>query len=160
MAASFESAGPATPEVVGWENVKVPFSGSMTQYPSSRATEPAPIAYAARALGRISSDASVVRRSAMASGAHRADHHSQPQGDAQLSGEEIIVSHEMTNEEQEMLDRFERGELRSIPGDEREMKLARRKARSSFNQSRRMNLRTAPRTAGRPLRRPAKARAT
>ena len=66
----------------------------------------------------------------------------------------------MTNEEQEMLDRFERGELRSIPGDEREMKLARRKARSSFNQSRRMNLRTAPRTAGRPLRRPAKARAT
>ena len=44
----------------------------------------------------------------------------------------------MTNEEREILERFERDELRTIPGAEREMELARRMARNTFNGSRRV----------------------
>lgn len=51
------------------------------------------------------------------------------------------MSHEMTNEEREILERFERDELRSIPGAEREMELARRMSRNTFNKTRRVNLR-------------------
>ena len=55
------------------------------------------------------------------------------------------MSHELTNEEREMLDQFERGELRSIPGAEREMELAHRMARNTFNKTRRVNLRVTER---------------
>lgn len=51
----------------------------------------------------------------------------------------------MTNEEREILDRFERDELRSIPEAEREMELARRMARNTFNKTRRVNLRVTER---------------
>ena len=51
----------------------------------------------------------------------------------------------MTNEEQGILERFERDELRSIPGVEREMELARRMARNTFNKTRRVNLRVTER---------------
>ena len=51
----------------------------------------------------------------------------------------------MTNEEREILERFERDELRSIPEAEREMELARRMARNSFNKTRRVNLRVTER---------------
>lgn len=47
----------------------------------------------------------------------------------------------MTNEEREILERFERDEIHSIPGAEREMELARRMARNTFNKIRRVNLR-------------------
>ena len=51
----------------------------------------------------------------------------------------------MTDEEREILDRFERDELRSIPEAEREMELARRMARNTFNKTRRVNLRVTER---------------
>ena len=51
----------------------------------------------------------------------------------------------MTNEEREILDRFGRDELRSIPEAEREMELARRMARNTFNKTRRVNLRVTER---------------
>ena len=41
------------------------------------------------------------------------DDHPQPQGDARLSEEAIIVKDKMSAEEREILDGFERGELRS-----------------------------------------------
>ena len=55
------------------------------------------------------------------------------------------MNHEMTNEERTILDRFERGELRSTPGAEREMELARQAARNTFNKTRRVNLRVTER---------------
>ena len=55
------------------------------------------------------------------------------------------MNHELTMEEREILDRFERNELRSIPGAEREMEAARRMARSTFNKTRRVNLRVTER---------------
>ena len=44
-------------------------------------------------------------------------------------------------EEREILERFERGELRSAPGAEREVELARQAARNTFNKTKRVNLR-------------------
>ena len=55
------------------------------------------------------------------------------------------MNHEMTNEERTILDRFERDELRSTSSAEREMELARRVARNSFNKTRRVNLRVTER---------------
>ena len=55
------------------------------------------------------------------------------------------MSHELTDEEREILDRFERDELRPAPGAEREMELARRMARNTFNKTRRVNLRVTER---------------
>ena len=55
------------------------------------------------------------------------------------------MNHETTNEEREILDRFERGELRSTPDSEREMELARQTARNTFNKTRRVNLRVTER---------------
>ena len=55
------------------------------------------------------------------------------------------MNHETTNEERTILDRFERGELRSAPGAEREMELARQAARNTFNKTRRVNLRVTER---------------
>ena len=55
------------------------------------------------------------------------------------------MSHELTNEEREILDRFERDELHPVSGAEHEMELARRMARNTFNKTRRVNLRVTER---------------
>ena len=47
----------------------------------------------------------------------------------------------MSAEEREILDEFERGELRSAPRAERELQVARQAARNTFNKTRRVNLR-------------------
>ena len=47
----------------------------------------------------------------------------------------------MSAEEREILDEFEQGELRSAPGAERELQVARQAARNTFNKTRRVNLR-------------------
>ena len=47
----------------------------------------------------------------------------------------------MSAEEREILDGFERGELRSVSGAERELQEARQAARNTFNKTRRVNLR-------------------
>ena len=44
-------------------------------------------------------------------------------------------------EERDILDRFERGELRSVPGAEHEIEAARQAARNTFNKTKRVNLR-------------------
>ena len=51
----------------------------------------------------------------------------------------VDSSHESTNDEREILDRFEGDELRSIPEAEREMELTRRMARSTLNKPRRVD---------------------
>ena len=51
----------------------------------------------------------------------------------------------MNAEERDILDRFERGELRSAPSVEREIDAARRAARNTFNKTRRVNLRVTER---------------
>ena len=48
-------------------------------------------------------------------------------------------------EERDILDRFERGGLRRAAGVERELEAARRAARSTFNKTRRVNLRVTER---------------
>ena len=48
-------------------------------------------------------------------------------------------------EERDILERFERGKLRSAPGVEREIEAARQAARQSFNKTRRVNLRVTER---------------
>ena len=52
---------------------------------------------------------------------------------------------EMGTEEREILDRFERGELRRAPEAERELDMARQAARNTFNKTRRVNLRVTER---------------
>ena len=59
--------------------------------------------------------------------------------------EAAIVNDDMNAEERDILDRFERGELRSAPGVEREIDVARRAARNTFNKTRRVNLRVTER---------------
>ena len=44
-------------------------------------------------------------------------------------------------EERDILERFERAELRTSPGAEREIELARQAARNTFNKTKRVNLR-------------------
>ena len=51
----------------------------------------------------------------------------------------------LNSEEREILEKFERGELRSAPGAEREMETALQAARSTFNKTRRVNLRVTER---------------
>jgi len=48
-------------------------------------------------------------------------------------------------EERDILNRFERGELRSTPDAEREIEIARRSARNTFNKTKRVNLRVTER---------------
>ena len=48
-------------------------------------------------------------------------------------------------EERDILNRFEGGELRSTPGAEREIEIARRSARNTFNKTKRVNLRVTER---------------
>ena len=59
--------------------------------------------------------------------------------------EAAIVNDNMNAEERDILDRFDRGELRSAPGVEREIDAARRAARNTFNKTRRVNLRVTER---------------
>lgn len=48
-------------------------------------------------------------------------------------------------EEREILDKFERDELKSAPGAKREMEAARQAARNTFNKTRRVSLRVTER---------------
>lgn len=51
----------------------------------------------------------------------------------------------MSPEEREILNRFERGELRSSPDAGREIEIARQAARNTFNKTKRVNLRVTER---------------
>ncbi|MXX10731.1 MAG: antitoxin [Nitrospira sp. SB0677_bin_15] len=51
----------------------------------------------------------------------------------------------MSTEEREILEKFERGELRTASGVESEIKMARQAARNTFNKTRRVNLRVTER---------------
>ena len=55
------------------------------------------------------------------------------------------MSDELSAEERDVLDRFERDELRTAPDAEREIKAARRAARNTFNKTKRVNLRVTER---------------
>ena len=56
-----------------------------------------------------------------------------------------MTNHDLDAEEQDILDRFERGELRPAPDAVREMEEAREAARSTFKKTRRVNLRVTER---------------
>ena len=51
----------------------------------------------------------------------------------------------MSLEERDTLEKFERGDLRTAPGAEREIEIARQAARNTFNKTRRVNLRVTER---------------
>ena len=51
----------------------------------------------------------------------------------------------LSPEEREILEKFERDELKSAPGAGREMEAARQAARNTFNKTRRVNLRVTER---------------
>ena len=51
----------------------------------------------------------------------------------------------MNTEERDILDRFERGDLRTAPGVEREVEVAVQAARNTFNKTKRVNLRVTER---------------
>ena len=55
------------------------------------------------------------------------------------------MNDQLNSEEREILEKFERGELQSARGAEREMETARQAARSAFNKTRRVNLRVTER---------------
>ena len=51
----------------------------------------------------------------------------------------------LSAEERDILNRFDRGELRSAPDAKRQMEIARQAARNTFNKTRRVNLRVTER---------------
>ena len=51
------------------------------------------------------------------------------------------MSERLDPEERKILESFQRGELRSLPGADDEIKSARRAARNTFNKTKRVNLR-------------------
>ena len=55
------------------------------------------------------------------------------------------MSYNISEEERDIIDRFERDELRSATDAEREIEAARLMARNTFNKSRRVNLRVTER---------------
>ena len=55
------------------------------------------------------------------------------------------MSGQLNTEEQEILEQFERGELRRVDAVEDEMETARQAARNTFNKTRRVNLRVTER---------------
>ncbi len=55
------------------------------------------------------------------------------------------MSGQLNTEERDILDKFERGELRRTAGAETEMATARQAARDTFNKTRRVNLRVTER---------------
>ncbi len=56
-----------------------------------------------------------------------------------------MTHHDMDAEERDILDRFERGELRPAPDADREMEEARVAAHNTFKKTRRINLRVTER---------------
>jgi len=56
-----------------------------------------------------------------------------------------VTNHDMDAEERDILDRFERGELRPAPDADREMEDARTAAHSTFKKTRPINLRVTER---------------
>ena len=54
--------------------------------------------------------------------------------------EATIVSEELNEEERDILERFEKGELRPAPDLERELQLAREMARNTLNRIKRVSL--------------------
>ena len=71
--------------------------------------------------------------------------HPQSESDAGLPEEEVIVKDQLNAEEREILERFERDELRPATGVGREMAIAPRAARNTFKKTRRVNLRVTER---------------
>ena len=67
------------------------------------------------------------------------DRAGEPRSVDRLFGEVIDVSDMLSSEERDVLDRFERGELRSAAGAEREIKTAREAARRMSNKTKRGN---------------------
>ena len=55
------------------------------------------------------------------------------------------MNDKLSAEERDILDRFERGDLRSAAGLEREAEVARQAARNTFNKTKRVNLRVTER---------------
>ena len=55
------------------------------------------------------------------------------------------MNDQLNSEEQEILEKFERGELRPASNVEHELKQARQAARNTFNKTRRVNLRVTER---------------
>ena len=55
------------------------------------------------------------------------------------------MNHKMSTEERDILDRFQRDELRSAPGAEQEIEAARQAARNTFKKTKRVNLRVTER---------------
>lgn len=51
------------------------------------------------------------------------------------------MKYEMDDEEREILEKYERGELQSVPDVKASMEAARDRARATFNKTRRVNLR-------------------
>ncbi|NQU66240.1 MAG: antitoxin [SAR324 cluster bacterium] len=51
------------------------------------------------------------------------------------------MKNKLDTEEQEILDAFEHGKLKSIPNSQTEIKLAQQAARNTFNKNKRVNLR-------------------
>lgn len=65
--------------------------------------------------------------------------------DNEMSSVETTMNDEMSAEERDILARFERGELHSIPDAEQEIETARQAARNTFNKTKRVNLRVTER---------------
>ena len=63
--------------------------------------------------------------------------HPESKGDQALPEKAIIVNDRLTTEEREILEKFERGELRPASDVDREMETARQAARNTFNKTRR-----------------------
>ena len=55
------------------------------------------------------------------------------------------MKEQLNPEEREILDQYDRGELRQVPNVEAEIEAAHRAARNTFNKSRRVNLRVTER---------------
>ena len=64
------------------------------------------------------------------------DDHSRPQGHEGIQEEATVTHHDMDAEERDILDSFERGELRPAPDADREMEEAREAAHNTFKKTR------------------------
>ncbi len=72
-------------------------------------------------------------------------HYPEPGGDVRLWKKESILKDNWNSEERDIIERFERDELRSAPDAEREIQAARLAARKTFLKTRRVNLRATER---------------
>ena len=78
----------------------------------------------------------------------RAANHPQPEGDAGLQEEEVIVKDQLNAEEREILEKFERDELQPATGADHETAIAPQAARNAFKKTRRVNLRVTDSAGG------------